>query len=80
MEIKRKEMRYVVLEEGFSVQIFYDGLLTQFWLGHKDYGIQLYMFGVPEDVKDNDINKFLTGIGCYIDCYKDNYMEDSEMI
>lgn len=45
---------------------------TEFWLSHEDYGIKLFMFGIPTEEKE-EINEAVNNLEGLILPYKNEY-------
>ena len=74
------------LEDGYFVEIQenYEGKqhikMLEFWLGHEDYGVKVFMFGVPKDSCDNQsTTNFITCttlVSNYIELFRNKYMDE----
>ena len=72
--IQRKKYDLCKVNFGWLVDVISNQAdnFTEFWLYHQDYGIKLYMFGIPNE-EIEEINEVVENLEGMILPYKQEY-------
>lgn len=70
-----KTITAYTLPDGFFVEVEHVADITEFYIGHKDYGVKVEMFGVPSKDVVSEEELIIANAEEHMVPYRNEYMD-----